>query len=125
MSRRQTEPSAQAGAEAAGALRIDKWLWFARLAKSRSLAARLCAAGAVEVGGSPALRPSHPVRVGDVVVVPQGRLIHTVRVRALGARRGPAAEARLLYEATQPPRPARASEAWETLFGEVDDAEEA
>ena len=105
---------------AAETLRIDKWLWFARLAKSRSIAARLCAAGAVVIGGTAALRPSHPVRIGDVVAVPQGRLLHTVRVRALGIRRGPAAEARLLYEAAEPPRALAASEAWESLFGEAE-----
>ena len=70
---------------AAGAsMRVDRWLWFARLAKSRSLAARLCAAGAVSAGGRIATKPNHAVRIGDVVVVPQGRLVHTVRIVALG-----------------------------------------
>ena len=78
--------------------RLDQWLWFARFAKSRSLAARLCAAGAVAVNGSPVKKPNHLIRIGDVVLVPQGGWQHTVRVTALGMRRGPAAEARLLYE---------------------------
>lgn len=78
--------------------RLDQWLWFARFAKSRSLAARLCAAGAVAVNGSPVKKPNHLIRVGDIVLVPQGGWQHTVRVAALGMRRGPAAEARLLYE---------------------------
>jgi ribosome-associated heat shock protein Hsp15 len=107
--------------QAAETLRIDKWLWFARLAKSRSLAARLCAVGAVTIGGTAALRSSHPVRVGDVVEVPQGRLVHTVRVLALGARRGPAPEARQLYEAVLPPRAVAADVEWESLFGEAED----
>jgi len=78
--------------------RLDQWLWFARFVKSRSLAARLCAAGAVTVNGSPVKKANHPVRMGDVVVLPQGGWQRTVRVVALGIRRGPAPEARLLYE---------------------------
>ena len=118
MSRRATPPP-----QAAETLRIDKWLWFARLAKSRSLAARLCAAGAVIIGGTAALRPSQPVRVGAIVEVPQGRLVHTVRVLALGVRRGPAAEARLLYEDVLPPRAAAADEEWESLFADTEQSE--
>ena len=78
--------------------RLDQWLWFARFVKSRSLAARLCAAGAVTVNGSPVKKANHPVRMGDIVVLPQGGWQRTVRVVALGIRRGPAPEARLLYE---------------------------
>ena len=81
-----------------GGLRIDKFLWHTRLVKSRSLAARLCAAGAIAVNGAPAKKPNQTVRIGDVVVLPQGGLRRTVRVLALGVRRGPASEARLLYE---------------------------
>ena len=78
--------------------RLDQWLWFARFVKSRSLAARLCAAGAVTVNGSPVKKANHPIRMGDIVVLPQGGWQRTVRVLALGIRRGPAPEARLLYE---------------------------
>jgi ribosome-associated heat shock protein Hsp15 len=78
--------------------RLDQWLWFARFAKSRSLAARLCAAGAVAINGSTVTKPNQAVRVGDIVIVPQGGWRRTVRVQALGVRRGPASEARLLYE---------------------------
>ena len=78
--------------------RLDQWLWFARFVKSRSLAARLCAAGAARVNGSPVKKANHPVRMGDIVVLPQGGWQRTVRVVALGIRRGPAPEARLLYE---------------------------
>ena len=78
--------------------RLDQWLWFARFVKSRSLAARLCAAGAVTVNGSPVKKANHPIRIGDIVVLPQGGWQRTVRVLALGIRRGPAPEARLLYE---------------------------
>jgi len=78
--------------------RLDQWLWFARFVKSRSLAARLCAAGAVTVNGCPVKKANHPIRMGDIVVLPQGGWQRTVRVVALGIRRGPASEARLLYE---------------------------
>lgn len=78
--------------------RLDQWLWFARFVKSRSLATRLCAAGAVAINGSIVTKPNQAVRVGDVVKLPQGGWQRTVRVLALGARRGPASEARLLYE---------------------------
>ena len=78
--------------------RLDQWLWFARLAKSRSLAARLCAASAVAINGGTVTKPNQPVRIGDLVVVRQGKLQRTVRVLALGVRRGPAAEARTLYQ---------------------------
>jgi len=80
--------------------RLDQWLWFARLVKSRSLAARLCAAGLVAVNGAAVRKPSQLVRVGDVVVVPQGRMQRTARIVAIGTHRGPAVEARTLYEET-------------------------
>lgn len=85
--------------------RLDQWLWFARLAKSRSLAARLCAAGLVAVNGAAVRKASHTVRVGDVIVLPQGRWQRTARILAIGNRRGPAIEARLLYEETAAARP--------------------
>ena len=78
--------------------RLDQWLWFARFVKTRSLGARLCTAGAVAINGVPVRKPNQSVRVGDVVVLPQGGWRLTVRVLALGTRRGPATEARSLYE---------------------------
>jgi ribosome-associated heat shock protein Hsp15 len=83
--------------------RLDRWLWFARFVKSRSLAARLIAAGAVTLNGVAVRKANQAVRVGDRVSVPQGGFRRTVRVVALGARRGPAAEARLLYQETAAP----------------------
>lgn len=84
-------------------VRLDQWLWFARLAKSRSLAARLCTAGLVAVNGTAVHKPSHTVRVGDTIVLPQGRLRRTARIVAISSRRGPAVEARRLYEETAAP----------------------
>ena len=98
-------------------LRLDLWLWYARLAKTRSLAARLCAAGAVMLNGAAADKAA-AVRVGDTVSAPQGRIRRTVAIRALGERRGPPAEARLLYDETSPPESLRQNEAWEKLLSE-------
>lgn len=83
--------------------RLDQWLWFARVVKSRSRAARLCAAGAVLVNGTVVQKANHTLRIGDTIAVPQGAFRRTVRVLALGMRRGPAKEARLLYEETAVP----------------------
>jgi ribosome-associated heat shock protein Hsp15 len=97
--------------------RLDQWLWFARLAKTRSLAARLCSAGTVRLNGFPLSKPNRMLRIGDVVAVPQGAYWRTVRVLALGSRRGPANEARRLYEEVAPPtRLADLRPAWEPLL---------
>lgn len=83
-------------------LRIDKWLWQARFLKSRALASKLCAAGRVRVSGSVIQKAHHAVRIGDVLTFPQGHHIRVVRIIALGTRRGPAGEARGLYEDLAP-----------------------
>ncbi len=101
--------------------RLDQWLWFARLVKSRSLAARLCAAGAVTVNGIAARKANHPVRIGDAVAAPRGAVRRTVQVSALGTRRGPATEARLLYqEAGDPVRLVEPKPAWTPLLEDCD-----
>ncbi len=81
--------------------RADVWLWRARFFKTRTLSARFVEEGRVRVvrGGADTRldKPSRPLKVGDgVVMALDGRLI-TVKVEALGARRGPPAEARALY----------------------------
>jgi ribosome-associated heat shock protein Hsp15 len=105
--------------------RLDQWLWFARFVKSRSLAARLCAAGAVTINGTAVTKPNQAVRVGDIIIVPQGGWQRTVRVCALGIRRGPASEARLFYEEeTAPFRLSTVPSDWIPLLdsGETEDA---
>ncbi len=84
-------------------LRIDKWLWHARFVKSRSLAARLCTSAGMRVGGAPVRKAHHALKVGDVLTFPLGPHIRVIRVLALGDRRGPAVEARALYEDLSPP----------------------
>jgi ribosome-associated heat shock protein Hsp15 len=103
-------------------LRLDKWLWQARFAKTRSLAARLCAAGLVRVGGATAHKPAHPLHLGDIVSVPRGRQLFTIEVVAFGTRRGPPAEARTLYRETAPPAPLDTAESdWTPLLSESEE----
>jgi ribosome-associated heat shock protein Hsp15 len=85
--------------------RLDQWLWFARFCKSRTLAAKLCAAGRVRLGGAIVRKAHQLVRPGDVLTFPQGPHIRVVRVRLPGQRRGPPAEARTLYDDLAPPTP--------------------
>lgn len=87
--------------------RIDKWLFFARILKSRSLAAKLAQAGRVRINGDKTDQASRLVTAGDVLTISLDRRITVLRIRACGARRGPYEEARLLYEdLTPPPAPA-------------------
>jgi ribosome-associated heat shock protein Hsp15 len=98
-------------------LRLDKWLWFARLARTRSLAARLCAEGRVSIGGRDGVKPHTPVRVGDVIVVELPHQRRRLIIRALGERRGPAAEAKLLYDEPTPPLAIESqAPGWVSLF---------
>ena len=82
--------------------RIDKWLFFARVVKSRSLAAKLVEARAVRVNRYKIDQPSHALKVGDVLTIKLGLRVLVYRVMAPGTRRGPAAEARTLYEDLSP-----------------------
>ena len=84
-------------------LRVDKWLWYGRFFKSRSLAAKACATGQLRINGTAIVKAHAALKVGDVLTFPQGRHIRVVRVAALGTRRGPAPEAQQLYEDLKPP----------------------
>ncbi len=77
--------------------RIDRWLWFARLVKTRALAQRLVAKGKVRVNRTKVTKPSQTVSPGDVVSFMNRDHIKVVEVIATGTRRGPAPEARSLY----------------------------
>jgi ribosome-associated heat shock protein Hsp15 len=90
----------------ADARRLDKWLWFARFFRSRTLASKLCTAGKVRIAGEIVHKAHYLVRPGDVLTFPQGRSIRVVRVLQVGDRRGPATEARTLYEDLAPLVPA-------------------
>lgn len=78
-------------------LRIDKFLWFARIAKTRSLAQTMAEDGRLRLGGRIVDRAHAPVRVGDVLAFAQRGAVRVIRIEALPVRRGPSAEARSLY----------------------------
>ncbi len=86
-----------------GGGRLDRWLWFARVIKSRTLAAGLIEDGRVRLNRQKVTKPSQSVRPGDVLTITVGPRVRILKVVALGVRRGPAPEARLLYEDLTPP----------------------
>lgn len=87
-----------AASEETGAQRIDKWLWHARFARTRGAAQRLALSGHVRVNRERVAAASRLVRPGDVLTIALRRNVRVVVVRAIGARRGSAAEAQHLYE---------------------------
>ncbi|WP_027059191.1 RNA-binding S4 domain-containing protein [Mesorhizobium loti] len=88
---------------AEGRQRIDKWLFFSRAVKSRSLAAKLVVAGRVRINRDKAAQASDLVKPGDVLTITLDRRIFVWKVLGAGVRRGPAEEARTLYEDMSPP----------------------
>ncbi|KAB7647490.1 RNA-binding S4 domain-containing protein [Polymorphobacter fuscus] len=78
-------------------LRLDKWLWFARLAKSRSAAQTLCESRRLRIDGRVIDRASALVRAGSVVSFPRNDEVIVIKVEGLAERRGPYEEARQLY----------------------------
>lgn len=89
--------------------RIDRWLWFARFLKTRSLATKFVEQGKTRLTSPTASEPvrvtkaSYLVRVGDVLTFPIGRRVRVIKVLGIAARRGPAPEAQQLYEDLAPP----------------------
>lgn len=111
--------------EAGETCRVDIWLWRARFFRTRALAARRVADGDVRLsrGGVETRldKPSRAVHCGDCLVVAQGERQTVVRIEALGARRGPAPEARALYRALTEPvrnRPGEAGSRSSTSWSE-------
>jgi ribosome-associated heat shock protein Hsp15 len=82
--------------------RLDKWLWCARVAKTRSLCSKLVEKGSIRVNRQPTDKPHFKLRPGDVLTFalggPDRGVVRVWRVVALGDRRGPATEARALFE---------------------------
>ncbi|HIB21973.1 MAG TPA: RNA-binding S4 domain-containing protein [Rhodospirillales bacterium] len=83
-------------------LRLDKWFWYARFIKSRSLATKLCNSGKVRVNGNRIKKAHQSVTPGDVLTFSVGPNIRVIKIIKLGNRRGPAKEAQALYEDLQP-----------------------
>jgi ribosome-associated heat shock protein Hsp15 len=77
--------------------RIDKWLWHARMVRTRTDAASLTSAGFVRLNGKRMTAVAHPVRIGDVVTLALDRSVRVLRVEGIRERRGDAPAARALY----------------------------
>jgi ribosome-associated heat shock protein Hsp15 len=88
-----------------GRQRIDKWLWHARVVRTRTAAAALVTAGNVRLDGERVAAASRPVKAGDVVTVALDRTIRIMKVMSFAERRGDADAARLLYEDLTPISP--------------------
>lgn len=79
-------------------MRVDRFLFFIRLVKSRTLAQSVIETGHVRIDGMRVEKPSEPVRAGSVIALPLNGAVRVLRVLSLPSRRGPAAEARACYE---------------------------
>jgi ribosome-associated heat shock protein Hsp15 len=86
--------------------RLDRWLFFARLAKSRSLAAKWIVDGHVRVNSRRVVQAARPVQAGDVVTLALECEVRVLRIVAMGLRRGPASEAARLFDEIAAGRPA-------------------
>jgi ribosome-associated heat shock protein Hsp15 len=78
-------------------MRIDKFLWFVRLVKTRSLAQRLVEQGHLRIDGRPTARAAAEVKIGSVLTFPLNDHVRVLRVESLPERRGPAPEAKACY----------------------------
>lgn len=94
--------------------RLDKWLWCARFFRSRTLATRFCQQARIRLNGNPVGKAHQGVRAGDVLTFPLGRQVRVIRVLGRAPRRGPAAEARALYDDLEPPAPIASAPPTET-----------
>src|ERR1043166_714329 len=84
--------------------RIDKWLWHARVVRTRTAAAALVSGGLVRLNGARVAAPSQPVRSGDVVTIALNRAVRVLKATGFAERRGDADAARLLCEDLSEPR---------------------
>lgn len=93
-------------------MRLDKWLVQARFCKTRTVASELVESGHVRVNGQKTRKPAHAVGDGDTLTFPQGGVIRVIRILDMPLRRGPASEARALYDDLAEDVP-RAADDWE------------
>ena len=87
-------------------VRLDKWLWYARFFKTRSLATKLISSGKLRINGEVTSKPHRQAQIGQVLTFAQGPFIRVIRIDEIGKCRGPAAEAATLYTDLDSP-PAR------------------
>jgi len=97
--------------ETCASQRLDKWLWYARIAKTRTLAARFIETGKLRINRVRVRKASRNVRAGDVITAIIHGRVRVLKVLACGQRRGPAAEAGELYEDKSPAREKRGNSA--------------
>ena len=102
MSRADAKPDGDAGGATVNAQRLDKWLWFARLAKTRTQAATLVTGGRIRVNRERVDKPGAIIKVGDVVTATVRRNVRVLKVAGFLERRGPVAEAMLIFEELTP-----------------------
>lgn len=107
---------------APGSQRLDQWLWFARIVKSRTLAAKLVADGKLRVNRVRVAKPSYAIKPGDVLTATVHRNVRVLRVTAIGERRGPASEAQGLYTDLAPKSPTAPGGADGDASSRLDDA---
>ena len=88
-------------------LRIDKWLWYARFFKSRTLATKLCTSGKLRLNSQSICKGHATLREGDVLTFPKEDDVRVIKIVSIGTRRGPASEATTLYEDLVPPQSAK------------------
>ncbi len=84
--------------ETTGKIRLDKWLWFARVVKTRALAHQLASSGHVRVNGLRAETAAKAVRIGDVLTIALPGRVRVLKVLDVAERRGPAADMVHIYE---------------------------
>ncbi|HEX7110511.1 MAG TPA: RNA-binding S4 domain-containing protein [Aestuariivirga sp.] len=82
---------------------MDKWLWFARVVKQRPMAAELVESGQVRLNRARVIKPGHILRIDDVLTITVHDHVRVLRVKDLGTKRGPFAQACQLYEDLTPP----------------------
>ena len=96
---------ADANLTRSAAVRLDKWLWYARFFKTRSLATKLISSGKLRINGEVKSKPHRQAQIGQVLTFVQGPYIRVIRIDEIGKCRGPAAEAATLYTDLDPPLP--------------------
>jgi ribosome-associated heat shock protein Hsp15 len=97
--------------------RIDKWLWHARIVRTRSAAAELAASGHVRLNGARVTAAAKPVKPGDVVTIALDARVRVLKVSGFALRRGAAEQGRALYEDMAPVEPVPATRAEEPPIG--------
>tara|TARA_B100001250_G_C19227539_1_gene540732 strand:+ start:161 stop:544 length:384 start_codon:yes stop_codon:yes gene_type:complete len=79
-------------------IRLDTWLWYARFYKSRSLSSKAILSGKLRVNSNKIIKPASKVKINDILTINHVNTVRIIQVQSLGARRGPASEAKKLYQ---------------------------